>query len=417
MYVVEIVNLTKSYGFNINILSRYKSSSNKINKHKPALSDINFSIKKGESFGIIGRNGSGKSTLLQIIAGTLKQTKGTCIVNGRLSALLELGSGFNPEFSGRENIYLTGSILGISRAEMEYKLPKIEEFADVGNYIDDPVRTYSTGMLMRVAFAVSIAVEPDILIIDEALSVGDILFQQKCNLRLKELLNLGITLIVVTHDTSFVLNICNRALWLHEGKQKYLGSASDCVREYLTAMAAISGNNINQTTTVEVRNNNVLPVALSLETDKCERLGNSDIYINKIWLLNDKSEYAISFNTGDWITVSILIKSNVSAKAVSAGCEIRDRLGQVVFATGLRVIRRLIEKLDVNESKLVKIKFKADLAPAEYTLDVGCGAGEGDSNIWNRVKSAAVLKITNSPSDEVVHGFVRLPTEIDVYSV
>ncbi|MGH7956142.1 MAG: ABC transporter ATP-binding protein, partial [Opitutaceae bacterium] len=178
----------------------------------PALSDVSFVVPRGAAFGVIGRNGAGKSTLLQIIAGTLRPSSGERHVNGRVTALLELGSGFNPEFTGRENIYLAGSILGISRAEMMGKFEEIVRFADIGSFIEQPVKTYSTGMMMRVAFSVAISVEPDVLIIDEALSVGDILFQQKCSRRLHELVAKGVTLLVVTHDLSFVLNMCQRGL-------------------------------------------------------------------------------------------------------------------------------------------------------------------------------------------------------------
>jgi lipopolysaccharide transport system ATP-binding protein len=148
------------------------------------------------------------------LAGTLQPTSGTCAIRGRVTALLELGSGFNPEFTGRENIYLSGAILGLSRADMEQRFERIAAFADIGDFIEQPVKTYSTGMMMRVAFAVAISVEPDILIVDEALSVGDIVFQQKCSRRLRELAQAGVTLLVVTHDLSFVLNMCQRAMWL-----------------------------------------------------------------------------------------------------------------------------------------------------------------------------------------------------------
>ncbi len=207
-----------------------------------ALQDVSFRVSPGEAFGVIGRNGAGKSTLLQILAGTLRPTSGRCEVRGRVTALLELGSGFNPEFTGRENIFLAGAILGLSREEMSARFESIIQFADIGAFIEQPVKTYSTGMMMRVAFAVAISVEPDVLIIDEALSVGDILFQQKCSRRMHELIAKGVTLLVVTHDLSFVLNLCQRALWLDQGRMRYLGDAGACVREYVTAMAALSGN-------------------------------------------------------------------------------------------------------------------------------------------------------------------------------
>jgi len=182
-----------------------------------ALKDISFDVKRGETLGIIGRNGSGKSTLLQIIAGTLQCTTGTFNLNGRVAALLELGSGFNPEFSGRENVYLNGAVLGISIEEMNRLFDSILSFADIGDFIEQPVKTYSSGMLVRLAFAVSVNVKPDILIIDEALSVGDAAFQFKCFQRLEELTQSGTTLLFVSHSMEMVKTFCERAIYLKQG--------------------------------------------------------------------------------------------------------------------------------------------------------------------------------------------------------
>ena len=182
-----------------------------------ALKDLSFSIRRGEATGIIGRNGSGKSTLLQLIAGTLAASKGSLEVNGRVSALLELGSGFNPDFTGRENVFLNGALFGLSRSEIQAKFPEIEAFADIGDFIEQPVKTYSSGMMMRLAFSVAVTLQPDILIIDEALSVGDVFFTQKCFQRIREIVSHGATLIFVSHDMGAVQNLCDRALLLHQG--------------------------------------------------------------------------------------------------------------------------------------------------------------------------------------------------------
>jgi lipopolysaccharide transport system ATP-binding protein len=195
-----------------------------------ALRDISFEVGKGEALGIIGRNGSGKSTLLQIICGTLNPTHGSAIVQGRVAALLELGSGFNPEFTGRENVYLNGAILGLSRTEVEAKFDQIAGFADIGDYIDMPVKVYSSGMLMRLAFAVQTAVDPDVLIVDEALSVGDVFFQQKCFERLSNLMEKGVTLLFVSHDSGSVAKLCHRALWLSGGRCVMLAEAQKVLR-------------------------------------------------------------------------------------------------------------------------------------------------------------------------------------------
>jgi lipopolysaccharide transport system ATP-binding protein len=379
-----------------------------------ALNDVTFDVPRGAAFGVIGRNGAGKSTLLQIIAGTLRPTSGERHVNGRVTALLELGSGFNPEFTGRENIYLAGSILGIGRAEMMAKFEEIIRFADIGSFIEQPVKTYSTGMMMRVAFAVAISVEPDVLIIDEALSVGDILFQQKCSRRLHELVAKGVTLLVVTHDLSFVLSMCQRALWLDQGRMRYLGDAGACVREYVAAMAAISGNAPSASSAVASLAEETLPTAPELPLNGKERLGDGGVRVSRAWLLHADGGYGAAFRSGDWAVVVLLLEARRAARAVSAGCELRNRHGHVIFATGLRVARRLVAELPSGGSCLVRIRFRLELQAGQYTLDVGCGAGADTDNTWDRVLNAAVLEISNPPDQEVIHGLVRLPYEITV---
>jgi lipopolysaccharide transport system ATP-binding protein len=380
-----------------------------------ALQDVSFTVRRGEAFGIIGRNGAGKSTLLQILAGTLQPTSGRCRVSGRVSALLELGSGFNPEFTGRENIYLAGSILGISREAMDGKFGEIEHFADIGPFIEQPVKTYSTGMLMRVAFSVAVAVEPDVLIIDEALSVGDILFQQKCNRRMRELIAKGVTLLVVTHDTAFVLNICQRAIWLDRGTVSYLGDASACVRKYLAAMAAAAGNTVSLAEASAGLEKASLPSTEPLNLAGCGRLGDGGIAVDRVWLINEAGEGTTVFRLGEWCRLVLVVKAERDVRLASGGCEMRDRHGQVVFATGLRVVRRLIDRIGAGERRVVVMRFKVELAPGQYTLDVGCGAGEQADNTWQRVVAAAIMEVTTTPGQDVVHGLVRLPYEVQAF--
>lgn len=199
-----------------------------------ALQDINFEVKKGDSMGIIGRNGSGKSTLLEIITKTLSPTTGEVYVDGRVAALLELGSGFNPEYTGRENVFLNGMLMGLSRSQIEEQYDNILSFADIGDVLEMPVKTYSSGMLVRLAFAVQVALEPDILIVDEALSVGDYFFQQKCFGRLRTMRENGLTLLFVSHDMGTVRDLCSRAVYLKEGKSLFIGDSKTAVRKYLS---------------------------------------------------------------------------------------------------------------------------------------------------------------------------------------
>ncbi len=243
-----------------------------------ALRDINFEIKKGECVGIIGRNGAGKSTLLQIITGTLQPTAGSVEVKGRVAALLELGSGFNPEFTGRENVYMNASILGLTKAEIDARFDEIVTFADIGDFIEQPVKTYSSGMMVRLAFAVQVVVEPDILIVDEALAVGDALFQRKCYARMEQLIEKGMTLILVTHDTDTVKRICKRTIFLKSGQQAFDGSAEDGVLEYMRYLFPVENNTVSQK-----------------EKHKIERsaIGSKDEYVYRTDVTNQKKEWGV----------------------------------------------------------------------------------------------------------------------------
>ena len=225
--IVKISNLKKEYRLYDNPLDRVREvfsiTGKKYSRTFTALNDINMDVKKGETVGIIGTNGAGKSTLLKIITGVVAPTSGEVQVKGKNSALLELGAGFNQEYTGLQNIYLNGRIMGYSRKQMEERVKDIVEFAEIGDFIHQPVKTYSSGMFARLAFAVSINVDPDILIVDEALSVGDLFFQNKCFRKFEELKNKGVTILFVSHDITSVRQMCSRALWIDHGNQKQYG--------------------------------------------------------------------------------------------------------------------------------------------------------------------------------------------------
>jgi lipopolysaccharide transport system ATP-binding protein len=235
--LVEVHNISKSYSLSGSQWGRMRhllSGGAAHAKHALwALRDVTFSVERGEAFGIIGANGSGKSTLLQIIAGILRPTSGSVAVNGRLSALLELGSGFSPEFTGRDNVYLNGSLLGLSREEIDARFAGIENFAGIGTFIEQPIRTYSTGMVLRLAFAVAAHADPEILIVDEALAVGDIAFRQRCMRRIHDLRAGGATILFVSHETGDIKALCERCLWLRNGAVEALGEADEVVARYL----------------------------------------------------------------------------------------------------------------------------------------------------------------------------------------
>jgi ABC-type polysaccharide/polyol phosphate transport system ATPase subunit len=239
MTAVEVHHLSKNYPLSTSQFGRLRhlfgSGTLEPGNGLWALRDVSFSVARGEAFGIIGANGSGKSTLLQIVAGILRPTSGSVEVHGRLSALLELGSGFSPEFTGRDNVYLNASLLGVSREEIDARFGAIESFAGIGDFIAQPIRTYSTGMVLRLAFAVAAHVDPEILIVDEALAVGDIAFRQRCMRKIHELRAHGATILFVSHETSDVKALCERCLWLDKGVPRELGEADDVVAAYLSA--------------------------------------------------------------------------------------------------------------------------------------------------------------------------------------
>lgn len=247
--VIKVENLTKCYQIYVQPRDRLKQfflpALQKLARQTPknyyrefwAMKDVSFEIKKGETVGIIGKNGAGKSTLLQLLTGTLAQTSGTVQVNGRIAALLELGSGFNPEFTGRENVYLNGAIIGMAPEEINARMDAILAFADIGDFIDQPVKTYSSGMYVRLAFAIQANVDPDILIVDEALAVGDAYFVHKCMQHFRYMQNRGTTILLVSHDATAIKTLCKRAVWLDKSGVAAIGLSGVVVDQYLAAIS------------------------------------------------------------------------------------------------------------------------------------------------------------------------------------
>ncbi len=262
-----------------------------------ALKDVSFNVKRGEAFGVVGRNGSGKSTLLQIITGTLSPTTGDVSTNGRVAALLELGSGFNPEFTGRENVYMNGALLGFGRDEMDQKFDAIASFADIGTYLDQPIKAYSSGMVVRLAMAVQTQVEPDILIVDEALAVGDALFQKRCYRQIEKLLNNGCTLLFVSHDQEIVRTLTSRSVFLKSGHAAKCGASTDVLfayREYLQKQEEAAFLDLQH------RSKQAL---ISQDTKKS--YGNRAVEILNVDILASNKRRQSVYYAGDEITIAI----------------------------------------------------------------------------------------------------------------
>ena len=341
-----------------------------------ALNDVSFELRRGESLGIIGRNGSGKSTLLQIIAGTLQPTEGGITINGRIAALLELGSGFNPDFTGRENVFLNAAVLGLTREETEARFDQIAAFADIGEFIEQPVSTYSSGMMIRLAFAVSISVEPDILIVDEALSVGDVFFQQKCFKRIHAILESGTTLLFVSHDIGAIQNLCSRAILLRNGKVAHEGSPETCWSRYF-ALGSDRRSSFQNHQRAPVENglieelraptlaNNILSTATS-------RHGEGRMAFTAIALLDEESHPCTNFRLSDTVRVCVILRANQDIEYIGAGVRLFDRMSNLIFASGNRQLGIHLPSLEKGSEILLCFQLTLSVNPAEYTLTVDC---------------------------------------------
>ena len=348
----------------------------------PALKPMDFEINPGETVGIIGQNGSGKSTLLQIISGTLYPSSGSVEVNGRLSALLELGAGFNPNFSGRENAYLNGSIMGFSRAEMASKFDDILDFSGIGDFIDQPVKTYSSGMFVRLAFAVAIHMDPDILVVDEALSVGDVRFQNKCFRKLRELKGRGTTTLFVTHSSDLIVRHCDRAILLEKGEVHSTGDPADVVNEYLNLLFNNEEGQVEATSsagsTLDYDDNGLLS---DRSVDGCRlrsfynageyRWGDQRGQIQDYLLLINGQPASSICQSGDHIDLllRVIYKADVSNPIL--GLTLKTSDGIVVYGANTRD-----RKLDVPAGRagselLVRYSFAINLIGGDYFISLG----------------------------------------------
>lgn len=324
-----------------------------------SLKDISFEVKKGETVGIIGNNGCGKSTLLKIVAGILTPTTGNVTVNGRIAALLELGSGFNPELTGRENVFMSGTFLGIDRSEMEERYPEIEKFADIGEFIDQPVKSYSSGMFVRLAFSVSICVEPDVLIVDEALSVGDAAFQFKCMGRLDKITKSGTTLLFVSHDMGAIKSFCNHVIYLRNGHERASGTPDQMSELYLLDMRDDQVKDLTGHASVKAKTFLGDSAGIAFGTDQG--------MITKAFFPSTGGLDS-SFMTGDTIVIEIEVECLVSVKHPSLSVNIHDRKMLLIYSL-YTPITPVISGKDKYSAKLA-CSFRGSLGAGKYFITV-----------------------------------------------
>jgi ABC-2 type transport system ATP-binding protein len=286
-----------------------------------ALQDISFEVPRGETFGIIGSNGSGKSTLLKCLTGIITPDRGSIKIDGRVAALLELGAGFHPDLSGRENIYLNGAILGMSAKEIEANLDNIVEFAELGEFIDSPVRTYSSGMTVRLAFSIAINVDPEILIIDEILAVGDLSFQQRCYERIETLRNDGRTILIVSHGLGDIARLCSNVAWIDKGHLRRLGTSYEITDEYIAQTHSGS---------------------VSLEVDQGERWGSGEAQINTIALFDERGAAATTIQTGHRLHIDVSYTNNASIEDLVIDVQINHLHGVLVWKSSSKESSQLL---------------------------------------------------------------------------
>lgn len=333
-----------------------------------ALRDINLAVERGEILGIVGPNGSGKSTLLSIVSGILPPTTGRVVADGRIAALLELGAGFNPEFTGRENVMLSGEIMGFSRREMEALLPRIEAFAEIGEFIDRPVKEYSSGMYVRLAFAAAIHAEPEILAVDEALAVGDAVFANRCIRKFEELRRKGVTVLFVSHDLGLVKRLAHRAVLLVGGQIAAEGDPSDVVNRYVGMVLARQQETNGPAEGVELRGRH--------------RHGDGTSHIEYVELLDECLRPVRVVRSGDVVTVRLrAVFVRDSAQPV-VGVLVRNRYGMDVFGTNTRLENRKLGLFRKGDRLQIEFRFECRLAQQEYTLTVATQHWDGSSQDW-----------------------------------
>lgn len=318
------------------------------------LKHISFEIHPGEAIGIIGQNGAGKSTLLKMITGTLQPTEGQVQVNGRIAAILELGMGFNPELTGRQNVFHAAGLMGFGTEQIQHSMPDIEAFAEIGEYFDEPVRTYSSGMQMRVAFAVATAWRPEILIVDEALSVGDTYFQHKSFNRIREFQEQGTTLLIVSHDRSSIQSLCNRAILLENGSVIKDGNPEE-VFDFYNAIIAEKENS-----TVEVT---------QLDNGKVQTSsGTGEARVEEIALYNSKGEVVEVIDVGERVELRVKVKVYQAVETLVLGYGIKDRLGQVMYGTNTWHTDQAINQPQSGNEYLFRIAFPANFGIGSYSV-------------------------------------------------
>ena len=387
--------------------------------HKPRhqlkwiLKDISFSVSPGEAVGIIGVNGAGKSTLLKMITGTTQPSIGSIQVTGRVAALLELGMGFHPDFTGRQNVLMAGQLQGLTVEQVTELMPEIERFADIGDYIDQSVRIYSSGMQVRLAFAVATAIRPEILIVDEALSVGDAAFQRKCFRRIEEFREQGTTLLFVTHDVDTVKKICEKALFLQNGRVAAFGVAKSVCDEY---EKVLFGGAKNAAPLVPTASDPIVDPALLSD---CEvAYGDGRAVIESIWLENTGGLPTNVFGSGDQLLLKYRVRFTVPASGVAFAFMIKTRDGVALFGMDTAHMPDVFSRyFDAGDAVVIRFEITNAFAPGTYYINCGIRDDDGETPVFlHRRVDALLFRVRSDEETFVKSGLVNTPVSFSMES-
>ncbi len=421
MFAVQFESVSKAYSIYDSPGDRLKEllTFGRLKRHREfwALRDISFDVRKGETFCIIGENGSGKSTLLQIVAGILRATEGRADVQGRVSALLELGAGFNPEYSGRDNVYLNGAILGLSRREIDRRFRDITDFAEIGPFIDQPVKTYSSGMLVRLAFAVAIHVDPEVLLVDEALAVGDIYFRHRCMRKVHELRSRGVTILFVSHAVADVKAVGDRALWLDKGSLIDIGPTERVVGKYLAAMTEKDSRYLSAHHVAPATNGHAREQAQEIADtipNIDRRHGDGRAEILGIAVLDEDGRALPMLEPSCAIIVRISVRANDTIAMPNVGFMMRNQLG-IDFA-GTNTSREDRELPSMQPGDICTVDFHLTL-PELYAGSFSFSPAIADGPLtayrtcdW--IDNAISLQMSRGEGE--VYGYLHLPCRVEV---
>lgn len=411
--VIQIQNLTKIYKLYEKPIDRLKESLALTKKKNYveyyALKDVSFDVKRGETVGIIGTNGSGKSTILKIITGVLNPTAGQVRVNGRISALLELGAGFNGEYSGIENVYLNGTMIGFSREEIDRKMDDILKFADIGDFVYQPVKTYSSGMFVRLAFAIAINIDPEILIVDEALSVGDVFFQSKCYRKFEEFKKKGKTILFVSHDLSSIGKYCDRVVLLNKGEKFSEGNPKDTVNLYRRIMVNQLEDPKNDKSVTASKESDNMKSKLNLNPKVLE-YGNQDAKITDFAIFDEKGFVSNSIEKGKEFTVKMRVDFFSDVEDPIFAFTLKDLKGTELTGTNTMYENSPVKPKKKGDTQEVSFRQKMNLEAGEYMLCLGCtGYKNGEFAVFHRLYDICNLTVY---TDKKAVGYFDMFSEV-----